>query len=123
MPEHVGDIVPFELHGKDGLSVRGEISDEAVLARKLQNLPDPIEAKQWIALGIIESVKQITMGNLPFRNAGEASKVARDLAAVAKDLGFLEAEKDEQKKAESDVDRKDAFEMFRKKANKALGEG
>lgn len=118
----MGGIVPFEIHGQDGFVTKHVASDEAVIANKLANLPSEEEVKQWIGLAVVESIKPIVLGQLPFRNAGEASKVARDLVALAKDLGWSGAD-DEIKKAESAEDRADLFESFRKKAQEKLGNG
>lgn len=95
-----------------------EESEEA-LAHELATLPEK-EEMQEIVLAITAKVaKDILVGKLPFRNAGEASKVARDFAAIAKDMGWADAPNKEMK-SDTAEDRKDSFAEIRKRAQEAL---
>lgn len=94
-------------------------ADERQLAQEIATLPAKEDMAEIVLAMTAKVAKDILLGKLPFRNAGEASKVARDFAAIAKDMGWND-EPDRGMKTDSAEDRKDAFMEIRKRAQEAL---
>lgn len=119
-PASDGGLVPFELHRKNGQTLASNIvPDEGKLPNLVKALPTPSEAKQWIAVAVIEAVKPIALGSLPFKSAGEAAKVARDLVALAKDIDWPVDDMSDLVSGDKD-DRIALFQAFRAKAEEKL---
>lgn len=97
-----------------------ELAEDLRIAAATANLPTVQDMQKMVAAVVDRAAREIVSGKLPFRSAQEASKVARDFVAIAKDLNW-DTNVEELKKAESDEDRKAAFEEFRKRAQKNLG--
>lgn len=113
-------IVPRNLKPVADLPIRGGrskvvLTDEGKIANEIKALPDPREFQQIAAAVAAKAAKDILLGNLPFKSAGEASKVARDFAAIAKDFSF-DIERESIVAAETAEDRKDALAAFRARA-------
>lgn len=98
------------------------VTDEGKIAAEIKSLPDPREFQQIAAAVAAKAAKDILLGNLPFKSAGEASKVARDFAAIAKDFSF-DIERESIVAAETAEDRKDALAAFRARALENLDNG
>lgn len=96
------------------------VTDEARIAAQVANLPTPSEVQKMAAAVVVQAARDIVLGKLPFKSAGEASKVARDFVAIAKDMAW-DDEAEAMKKAETQEDRQAAFEEFRKRAQQNLG--
>lgn len=95
------------------------VTDEARIAAQVSRLPTPVEVKQMAAAVVVQAAREIILGKLEFKSAGEASKVARDFVAIAKDLEW-DDEAEAMKKAETQEDRAAAFEEFRKRAQERM---
>lgn len=93
-----------------------------VAAEVASNLPGDGELKRLVAAMAGKVAKDILLGVLPFKSAGEASKVVRDFAAVAKDLEGFDDVAEQLLSVESESDRKDGLLAFREKALKAKRE-
>ena len=113
----MADLIPFE--NNRGNKANPLVTDEAKIKALVSALPSKHEMKQISAAVAAHSARLILLGVLPFKSAGEASKVARDFAAIAKDLDF-DMETEEQRKAESREDALDQLEYFRQKAQEKL---
>lgn len=94
-------------------------TEEGQVAAVMANLPSPDGLRKMAAGIAAKAAQDILLGKLTFRSASEASKVARDFAAIAKDLDWHD-ERAEVIAAETAEDRKDSFESFRKRAQEAL---
>lgn len=99
-----------------------EITEEGKIAAAISNVPSAMEMKQIAAAVAAAAARDILLGKLPFKNAGEASKVARDFAAIAKDFDF-EAERELLAKADTAEDRKEGLAAFRQRAQERLKDG
>lgn len=113
--------VQIERHGKGGVKNTVIYTDESKIAAEMQTLPSPREMQKLAALVAARAAKDILLGRLEFRNAGEASKVARDFAAIAKDFTW-DDEAERLLQADSAEDRKDSLLSFRQRAQEALGQ-
>lgn len=89
-------------------------TEESVIKRATERLPSQQEFNQWIGAVVVDAARQILTNKLPYKSAGEASKVARDFVAIAKDLNWDQEAKDMQKASPEDRDA-----MFRKFVKKA----
>lgn len=97
-------------------------TDEAKIAAEIATLPTPGEMQQIAAAVAAKAAKDILLGNLTFKSAGEASKVARDFAAIAKDFTW-DDERETILAAETAEDRKESLAAFRARAIKNLDNG
>lgn len=106
----------------DSPTSKALVTDEARMAAAVSRTPSPDEMKQIAAAVAAHSARLILLGTLPFKSAGEASKVARDFVALAKDLDW-DSDADARKKVETKEDALAQLEDFRAKAQKELGNG
>jgi len=98
------------------------VTDEGIIANKIAGLPDPRAMKAMAVAVAAMAANEILLGKLQFRNAGEASKVARDFVAMAKDLDF-DSEQESLIAAETAEDRKESLAAFRMRALENLDNG
>lgn len=96
-----------------------EITDEGKISAAIAGIPSPNEMQQIAAAVASKAAKDILLGNLPFKSAGEASKVARDFAAIAKDFSW-DDERELIVKADTEEDRRDGLAAFRARAQERL---
>lgn len=113
--DHVSDL-PFELPPSKAL-----VTDEGRIAAQLANLPPADQLQKMAAAVVVQAARDIVLGKLQFRSAGEASKVARDFVAIAKEM-VLDSDPDGALTETAD-DRKELFEALRKKAQEKLSGG
>lgn len=99
-----------------------EVTDEGKIAAAISSLPTPGEMQQIAAAVAAAAARDILLGKLQFKSAGEASKVARDFAAIAKDFTW-DDERESLLKADTAEDRKESLEEFRKRAQERLTGG
>jgi hypothetical protein len=97
-------------------------TEEAKIAAEIANLPTPAEMQQIAAAVAAKAAKDILLGVLPFKNAGEASKVARDFAHIAKEFSW-DDERETIMAAETAEDRKESLAAFKARALEALENG
>lgn len=95
------------------------ITDEGKIAAAVSAVPSPKEMKQIAAAVAASAARDIILGKLPFKSAGEASKVARDFAAIAKDFDF-DDEAEVLARADTEEDRKDGLAAFRQRAQERM---
>jgi len=96
------------------------VTEEGKVANEVAaNLPGDGELKRLVAAMAGKVAKDILLGVLPFKSAGEASKVVRDFAAVAKDLEGFDDVAEQLLAVETESDRKEGLQAFRAKALKA----
>ena len=112
-------VLEIESHGKRGARSRAIVTEEGKIAAEIANLPTPAEMQQISAAVAAKAAKDILLGVLPFKSAGEASKVARDFAAIAKDFSW-DDERESLAKADTEEDRKDSLAAFRARAQEQL---
>lgn len=89
------------------------------MAAAISNLPTPGEMQQIAAAVAAAAAREILLGKLQFKSAGEASKVARDFAAIAKDFSW-DDERESLAKADTAEDRKESLAAFRQRAQEQL---
>ena len=97
-------------------------TDEGKIANEIASLPSPSEMQKIAAAVAAKAAKDILLGNLPFKSAGEASKVARDFAAIAKDFTW-DDERESLLASETAEDRKESLAAFRARALKNVADG
>lgn len=96
-----------------------EITDEGKISAAISSLPTPSEMQQIAAAVAAKAAKDILLGKLEFKSAGEASKVARDFAAIAKDFTW-DDERESLLKADTAEDRKESLAAFKARAQEQL---
>lgn len=112
-------MVPRNPKVKPRPSSLPEITDEGKVKAALEGLPTPGEMQQIAAAVAAHAAKEILLGKLPYKSAGEASKVARDFAAIAKDFTW-DDERESLAKADTAEDRQAALADFRQRAQEKL---
>lgn len=95
------------------------ITDEGKIAAAVSGLPTPGEMQQLAAAVAAAAARDILLGKLQFKSAGEASKVARDFAAIAKDFTW-DDERELMVKADTEEDRKEGLAAFRARAQERM---
>lgn len=95
------------------------LTDEGKVAAAISSIPTPTEMKQIAAAVAASAARDIILGRLPFKSAGEASKVARDFAAIAKDFDW-DDERELLASADSADDRKEGLAAFRARAQERM---
>lgn len=111
--EHISDLPVYLPASKQ------QLQEEAMIASAVDNLPSVAEAKGMIAAVVTAAARDIVLGKVTWKDAKEASTVARNFVAIAKDLEWGHEAK-EMAKAESDEERKAAFELFRQQAHQNM---
>lgn len=90
-------------------------TEEGKIANELASLPSPAEMQAIAAAVAAKAAKDILLGRLEFKSAGEASKVARDFAHIASTFTW-DDEREKIAAADTAEDRKDALAAFRARA-------
>lgn len=90
-------------------------TEESLIKSKLSTIPSEEEIQQMLGALVVDGIRQILLGRVEYKSAGEISRVARDYMAIAQSLKW-DQEADYLKNAHSDEERLDAFKAIKRAA-------